>query len=181
MTKITISLIKADVGGYPGHSSVHPALIETAESKLAEAKKAGALTDFRVLACGDDLELLRAASGAIGRRMGETSTLAVLARGVSTPCVVGIPELPTPDPRGIAPWVTVDANNGTVFVGAIAPTEPRRSVLAGCEALIRALAHDTERVTSGDDWAALPLAVQLRVAEVKLRLRQAESALRDDP
>ncbi|MDF2958246.1 MAG: hypothetical protein OD814_001868, partial [Candidatus Alkanophagales archaeon MCA70_species_1] len=24
MAKITISLIKADVGGYPGHSSVHP-------------------------------------------------------------------------------------------------------------------------------------------------------------
>jgi len=37
---------------------VHPALIEIAESKLQEAKKAGALTDFRVLACGDDLELI---------------------------------------------------------------------------------------------------------------------------
>jgi fructose 1,6-bisphosphate aldolase/phosphatase len=58
MTEITISLIKADVGGYPGHSSVHPALIETAESKLAQAKKSGALIDFRVMACGDDLELL---------------------------------------------------------------------------------------------------------------------------
>ncbi len=58
MTKITVSLIKADVGGYPGHSSVHPALIETAESKLAQAKKSGALIDFRVLACGDDLELI---------------------------------------------------------------------------------------------------------------------------
>jgi fructose 1,6-bisphosphate aldolase/phosphatase len=58
MTKITISLIKADVGGYPGHSSVHPALIEAAESKIAQAKKASALIDFRVLACGDDLELL---------------------------------------------------------------------------------------------------------------------------
>jgi fructose 1,6-bisphosphate aldolase/phosphatase len=58
MTKITISLIKADVGGYPGHCSVHPALIETATSKLALAKKSGALIDFRVLACGDDLELL---------------------------------------------------------------------------------------------------------------------------
>ena len=56
--KITISLIKADVGGYPGHSSVHPALIETAESQLKEAKKSGALIDFKVLACGDDLELL---------------------------------------------------------------------------------------------------------------------------
>ncbi|MGD0952181.1 MAG: fructose 1,6-bisphosphatase, partial [Methanotrichaceae archaeon] len=59
MTKITVSLIKADVGGYPGHSSVHPALIETAESKLAQAKKSGALIDFRVLACGDDLELIK--------------------------------------------------------------------------------------------------------------------------
>lgn len=26
MSKITVSLIKADVGGYPGHSSVHPVL-----------------------------------------------------------------------------------------------------------------------------------------------------------
>jgi fructose 1,6-bisphosphate aldolase/phosphatase len=58
MNKITISLIKADVGGYPGHSSVHPALIETAESKMAQAKQSGALIDFRVMACGDDLELL---------------------------------------------------------------------------------------------------------------------------
>jgi len=58
MTKITISLIKADVGGYPGHSSVHPTLVETAESKLAEAKKSGALIDFKVMACGDDLQLL---------------------------------------------------------------------------------------------------------------------------
>jgi fructose 1,6-bisphosphate aldolase/phosphatase len=58
MTKITISLIKADVGGYPGHSAVHPELIKTAEEKLEQAKKSGALIDFRVLACGDDLELL---------------------------------------------------------------------------------------------------------------------------
>ncbi|NPV62386.1 MAG: fructose 1,6-bisphosphatase [Methanotrichaceae archaeon] len=58
MTKITVSLIKADVGGFPGHSSVHPALIETAESHLDLVKKAGALIDFRVMSCGDDLELL---------------------------------------------------------------------------------------------------------------------------
>jgi len=58
MTKITISLIKADVGGFPGHSAVHPELIRVAENKLEEAKKSGALIDFRVLSCGDDLELL---------------------------------------------------------------------------------------------------------------------------
>ena len=46
------------MGGFPGHSAVHPALIETAQSKLEEAKKAGTLIDFRVMACGDDLELL---------------------------------------------------------------------------------------------------------------------------
>jgi fructose 1,6-bisphosphatase len=28
MTEIAFSLMKADVGGYPGHSSVHPALME---------------------------------------------------------------------------------------------------------------------------------------------------------
>ncbi|MFZ3112294.1 MAG: fructose 1,6-bisphosphatase, partial [Methanothrix sp.] len=58
MTKITISLIKADVGGYPGHCSVHPELLKTAEEKLEEAKKSGCLVDYRVMACGDDLELL---------------------------------------------------------------------------------------------------------------------------
>jgi len=58
MKQITISLIKADVGGFPGHSAVHPSLIETAERKLEEARKSGALIDFRVLSCGDDLGLL---------------------------------------------------------------------------------------------------------------------------
>lgn len=58
MTKVTLSLIKADVGGYPGHSSVHPALVEEAEKSLIKAKKKGAIEDFRVMAAGDDLELL---------------------------------------------------------------------------------------------------------------------------
>ncbi|MCX6676716.1 MAG: fructose 1,6-bisphosphatase [Methanothrix sp.] len=52
--RITISLIKADVGDYSGHSSVHPALIEIAESKIEEAKKSDALIDFKVLACGNN-------------------------------------------------------------------------------------------------------------------------------
>jgi fructose 1,6-bisphosphate aldolase/phosphatase len=56
--KITISLIKADVGGYPGHATVHPALIETAESMLAQSKVSGTIIDFKVLAAGDDLELI---------------------------------------------------------------------------------------------------------------------------
>ncbi|MBR9679979.1 MAG: fructose 1,6-bisphosphatase [Candidatus Altiarchaeota archaeon] len=55
---VTISVIKADVGGYPGHHSVHPDLIKAADQVLRGAKENGLLTDFRILACGDDLQLL---------------------------------------------------------------------------------------------------------------------------
>ena len=58
MAKVTISLIKADVGGFPGHATVHPQLCEKAEEMLSEAVKTGIVADFRVMACGDDLELL---------------------------------------------------------------------------------------------------------------------------
>ena len=37
--KITISVIKADVGSYPGHAKVHPALLFQAEEKLKKAKE----------------------------------------------------------------------------------------------------------------------------------------------
>jgi fructose 1,6-bisphosphate aldolase/phosphatase len=56
--KITISVIKADVGGYVGHSSMHPALMEEAEEKLENAKRRGILVDFHVTRVGDDLELI---------------------------------------------------------------------------------------------------------------------------
>jgi len=55
---VTVSLIKADVGGYPGHASVHPKLIETADKVLGEAKNSGTINDYHVLAAGDDLELI---------------------------------------------------------------------------------------------------------------------------
>jgi hypothetical protein len=54
----TISLIRADVGGYTGHSSVHPAFIETKETKPAMVKNHSALLDFSVQICHDDLELI---------------------------------------------------------------------------------------------------------------------------
>ncbi len=56
--KITMSLIKADVGGYPGHSSVHPSLKEKAEEMLLDAKNKGLLIDFKVAGVGDDLQLI---------------------------------------------------------------------------------------------------------------------------
>lgn len=58
MTKTTISVIKADVGGWPGHSKVHPKLIEKAKSILEDAKNTDTVKDFYVTHCGDDLELI---------------------------------------------------------------------------------------------------------------------------
>lgn len=58
MAKVTLSVIKADVGGYVGHSSMHPDLVVAAKSRLDEAKNAGRLIDVSVLSCGDDLELI---------------------------------------------------------------------------------------------------------------------------
>lgn len=56
--KVTISLIKADVGSYPGHSLVHPALVEIADKELNSARYSKTLTDYKVLTVGDDLQLL---------------------------------------------------------------------------------------------------------------------------
>jgi len=56
--KTTFSIIKADVGGWPGHALVHPDLEDIARRKLAEAKKKKLVIDFHVTHCGDDLELI---------------------------------------------------------------------------------------------------------------------------
>ena len=55
--KFTLSVIKADIGGFPGHSGMHPALMEIAKKELGK-QKGKLLLDFRVLHCGDDLELI---------------------------------------------------------------------------------------------------------------------------
>lgn len=56
--KITLSVIKADVGGYTGHSDVHPKLIESAQKNLELAKKQDLILDYYVTKVGDDLELI---------------------------------------------------------------------------------------------------------------------------
>jgi len=55
---ITISLIKADIGGYVGHSSSHPDILAKAQECLEKAKKEGLLVDYYVTRCGDDLQLI---------------------------------------------------------------------------------------------------------------------------
>ena len=56
--KTTISILKADVGGFPGHSGMHPALLKKANEELEGAKKTGLLKDFYVARVGDDLDLI---------------------------------------------------------------------------------------------------------------------------
>ncbi|HHW17620.1 MAG TPA: fructose 1,6-bisphosphatase [Firmicutes bacterium] len=57
MPKVTLSVIKADVGGFVGHSSVHPDLLEAARNHLSTAGK-DMLIDFYVTHVGDDIELI---------------------------------------------------------------------------------------------------------------------------
>ncbi len=55
---VTISVIKADIGGWVGHSGVHPDLLEAAQSVLEEGRKRGVLLDYYVTYCGDDVNLI---------------------------------------------------------------------------------------------------------------------------
>lgn len=69
--KITLSVIKADVGGFVGHSSVHPELLETARGMLAGSPL---LIDSYVTHVGDDINLIM--THETGRNNGEIHKLA---------------------------------------------------------------------------------------------------------
>ena len=55
---ITLSVIKADVGGYVGHSESHPDVIARAGECMSKAKEDGLVVDYHVTKCGDDLQLV---------------------------------------------------------------------------------------------------------------------------
>ena len=57
MAKTTISVIKADVGSFPGHSRTHPKILEKAAKMLREQEGSLLIHSF-VTHCGDDLELI---------------------------------------------------------------------------------------------------------------------------
>jgi fructose 1,6-bisphosphate aldolase/phosphatase len=56
--KLTLSVIKADIGGFVGHSDSHPAILASANESLNKAKAEGMLIDYYVTKCGDDLQLI---------------------------------------------------------------------------------------------------------------------------
>ena len=54
---LTLSIIKADTGGWVGHSAVHPRMIEEANRRI-EGVRGDLLIDGQVSYCGDDLSLI---------------------------------------------------------------------------------------------------------------------------
>jgi len=56
--KISLSVIKADIGGFVGHSAMHDDLMIEARKLLSAAQKEGQVVDFHVTYCGDDLQLI---------------------------------------------------------------------------------------------------------------------------
>lgn len=64
MPKLTLTVIKADVGGFVGHSDVHPKLLERAEEYL-EMNGKNLLQDFKVSHVGDDINLIMTHYGGV--------------------------------------------------------------------------------------------------------------------
>ena len=56
--RVTLSVIKADIGSLAGHHKVHPDTILAASRVLVEAKKKGVIKSFYVTHVGDDLQLI---------------------------------------------------------------------------------------------------------------------------
>ncbi|MDP2689753.1 MAG: fructose 1,6-bisphosphatase [Deltaproteobacteria bacterium] len=67
-SKLTLSVMTADVGGFIGHVSSHPELLDTAKERLYDAKEKGVITDFHVLRCGDDIGLIMTHGNGCGSR-----------------------------------------------------------------------------------------------------------------
>ncbi|MDD1747821.1 MAG: fructose-1,6-bisphosphatase, partial [Methanomassiliicoccales archaeon] len=55
--KVTVSVIKADVGSVVGHTRPHPKMMARCEEILRDAVRAGTLNDFYVTRVGDDINL----------------------------------------------------------------------------------------------------------------------------
>ena len=54
---LTLSIIKADTGGFIGHSSMHPGMLDVAR-RAVDGVLGDLLIDAQVACCGDDLHLI---------------------------------------------------------------------------------------------------------------------------
>ena len=56
--KLTLSVIKADIGGYVGHSDTHPEVVQTVKEVVSSEVDKGNLIDCDILTCGDDIAIV---------------------------------------------------------------------------------------------------------------------------
>ena len=56
--RITLSVIKADIGGFVGHSDTHPEVVNTVRRRVEESVQKGELIDADILTCGDDIAIV---------------------------------------------------------------------------------------------------------------------------
>jgi len=61
----TLSVFTAGIGGLVGDVSSHPGIVDNAREKLGAARDTGAVIDYHVARCGDDLELIITHEGGI--------------------------------------------------------------------------------------------------------------------
>lgn len=66
--KVTVSVIKADVGSVVGHSRPHPDMLKAAKDILTDAQKQGIIEDFYVTRVGDDINLFMSHYKGVGNR-----------------------------------------------------------------------------------------------------------------
>ncbi|MBZ0220702.1 MAG: fructose-1,6-bisphosphatase [Candidatus Methylomirabilis sp.] len=66
---VTLSVFTADVGGFVGHASSHPDVLDTARERLQASRGKGKLKDFHILRCGDDLNLIISHYGGLNDRV----------------------------------------------------------------------------------------------------------------
>jgi len=56
--KVTLSVIKADIGGFVGHSSTHPEVVAKVKEVVEKEVEKGTLIDSDILTCGDDIAIV---------------------------------------------------------------------------------------------------------------------------
>ncbi len=56
--KLTLSVIKADIGGFVGHSSTHPDVVAKVKEMARKGCQEGLLIDADVITCGDDIAIV---------------------------------------------------------------------------------------------------------------------------
>jgi len=56
--KLTLSVIKADIGGYVGHSDTHPEVVQAVKDFVEREVEKGNLICSDILTCGDDIAIV---------------------------------------------------------------------------------------------------------------------------